>query len=112
MKGLLQNDGFRRLWASLVVLSLGDALMQMALLELFRRNGYDERVETAKMLFAVALPGLLFGPLAMAYLDRWQRRSVLLLSDAFRAFVASPSWRGCGCCRGTWRSTTCSRCTR
>jgi hypothetical protein len=88
MRELFQNAGFRRLWASLVVLSLGDALMQMSLLELFRLHGYDERVETAKMLFAVAVPGLLFGLVAMAYLDRWQRRNVLLVSDAFRAFVA------------------------
>lgn len=89
MRELFQNAGFRRLWASLVALSLGDALMQMALLELFHRHHYDERVETAKMLFAVAVPGLLFGPVAMAYLDRWQRRSVLLVSDLFRAFVAA-----------------------
>jgi predicted MFS family arabinose efflux permease len=40
------------------------------------------------MLFAVALPGLLFGPLAMAYLDRWRRRTVLLASDGFRAVLA------------------------
>jgi MFS family permease len=89
MRELFQNSGFRRLWASLVALSLGDALMQMALLELFHRHHYDERVETAKMLFAVAVPGLLFGPVAMAYLDRWQRRTVLLVSDAFRALVAA-----------------------
>ncbi len=88
MRDLFQNAGFRRLWASLVALSLGDALMQMALLELFHRHDYDERIETAKMLFAVAVPGLLFGPVAMAYLDRWQRRTVLLVSDAFRTFVA------------------------
>ena len=89
VRELFHNTGFRRLWAALVGLTLGDALMQMALLELFRQNHhrFDERVETAKMLFAVALPGLLLGPVAMAYLGRWQRRSVLLLSDGFRAFV-------------------------
>jgi len=87
MRELFQNAGFRRLWASVVTLSLGDALMQMSLLELFHRYHYDERVQTAKLLFAVALPGLLFGPVAMAYLDRWQRRTVLLVSDGFRALV-------------------------
>ncbi len=87
MWSLFQNAGFRRLWASMVVLALGDALMQMGLLELFRTHQYDERVETAKMLFAVALPGLLLGPVAMAYLDRWQRRTVLMVSDAFRVLV-------------------------
>jgi DHA3 family macrolide efflux protein-like MFS transporter len=87
MRTVLKNASFRRLWFSAIGVALGDAFMQMGLLELFRAHHYDERVETAKMLFAVSLPGLLFGPFAMAYLDRWQRRSVIMVSDAFRAVV-------------------------
>ena len=87
MQTVLANSRFRLLWASAIGVALGDVFMQMGLLELFRIHQYDERVETAKMLFAVSLPGLLFGPFAMAYLDRWQRRSVLIVSDAFRALV-------------------------
>ncbi|HUK83682.1 MAG TPA: MFS transporter [Verrucomicrobiae bacterium] len=87
MRTVLVNTRFRRLWASAIGVALGDAFMQMGLLELFRIHHYDERVETAKMLFAVSLPGLLFGPFAMAYLDRWRRRSVMMVSDAFRALV-------------------------
>ena len=85
MKAVLQNKSFRRLWIAAVVLGLGDALMRMGLIEFFRANDYDVGTETAKVLFAVALPGLLLGPLAIAYLDRWQRRSVLISSDALRA---------------------------
>ena len=87
MRAVLANARFRRLWFSAIGVALGDAFMQMGLLEVFRAHHYDERVETAKMLFAVSLPGLLFGPFAIAYLDRWQRRSVMMVSDAFRAFV-------------------------
>src|ERR1041384_6168272 len=87
MRAVLANARFRRLWFSAIGVALGDAFMQMGLLELFRAHRYDERVETAKMLFAASLPGLLFGPFAMAYLDRWQRRSVMMVSDAFRALV-------------------------
>jgi MFS family permease len=87
MRAVLANLRFRRLWISAMGIALGDAFMQMGLLELFRSHHYDERVETAKMVFALSLPGLLFGPFAMAYLDRWQRRNVLLVSDAFRALV-------------------------
>ena len=87
MRTVLANARFRRLWFSAIGVSLGDAFMQMGLLELFRAHRYDERVETAKMLFAASLPGLLFGAFAMAYLDRWRRRSVMMLSDAFRALV-------------------------
>jgi len=39
------------------------------------------------MLLAISLAGLLLGPFAMAYLDRWQRRNVLIVSDALRALV-------------------------
>lgn len=87
MRAVLQNQAFRKLWIAQVVLALGDAVMQMGLLEFFRAHGYNERVETAKLFFAVSLPGLLLGPVAMAYLDRWQRRNVLMVSDSFRALI-------------------------
>jgi predicted MFS family arabinose efflux permease len=87
MRTIVQNAGFRRLWMSQVVLALGDALMQMGLLEFFRAHGYKMQTETAKLLFAAALPGAVLGPLTMMYLDRWQRRSVLIISDALRALI-------------------------
>jgi MFS family permease len=89
MRAVLANVNFRRLWIAQVVLALGDALMQMGLLELFRAHHLDERAETAKLFFAVSLPGLVLGPVAIAYLDRWQRRSVLVCSDASRAFAVA-----------------------
>jgi hypothetical protein len=70
-----------------MLLAVGDGWMQMGLLELFRAHGFDVRVESAKLFFAVALPGLLLGWMTMAYLDRWQRRSVLMVSDALRALL-------------------------
>ena len=85
---MLMNRNFFRLWLSQIVLTIGGGFMQMGLIELFRVRGYDVRVETAKFSFAVAIPGLLLGPVAMAYLDRWQRRSVLLVSDGLRTAVA------------------------
>ena len=85
MRDVLKHPGFRRLWMAAVLLGLGDALMRMGLIEFFRANEYDVKTETARLLFWVSLPGLLLGPLAIAYLDRWQRRSVLVISDALRA---------------------------
>ena len=89
MRTVITNASFRRLWFSQIGLALGDAVMQMGLLEVFRRNGFNERAETAKLFFAVSWPGAVLGPLAMAYLDRWPRRTVLLVSDAIRAFVVA-----------------------
>ncbi len=87
MREVLRNPNFCRLWCSQMLLAVGDGLMQMGLLELFRAHGFDVRVESAKLFFAVALPGLLLGFVTMAYLDRWQRRSVLMVSDALRALL-------------------------
>ena len=85
MRDVLRHPGFRRLWIAAVVLSIGDALMRMGLIEFFHANEYDVKSETARLLFWVSIPGLVLGPLAIAYLDRWQRRSVLVISDALRA---------------------------
>jgi len=94
MRGLVRNAGFRRLWIAQVTLALGDAVMQMGLLEFFRAHGYKVPTETAKLLFWSALPGAVLGPVTMVYLDRWQRRSVLMISDALRAVtvVAVAVW--------------------
>ncbi|NQU12175.1 MFS transporter [bacterium] len=87
MRQLLQNRGFRNLWLAQVTLALGDAVMQMGLVELFHSRGYSVRNETAKLLFAVALPAVVLGPAAVAWLDRWQRRNVLMIGDAGRALL-------------------------
>lgn len=88
MRSVLGNANFRCLWISQVVLTIGGSLMQMGFIELFRVHGYNVRAETAKFSFAVALPGLLLGPVAMTYLDRWQRRSVMMISDVLRTALA------------------------
>jgi MFS family permease len=89
MQTVIRNKMFQRLWIAQIVLTLGDAMMQMGLLELFRRHGFNVERETAKLLFAVALPGVVFGPLAIAYLGRWQRRNVLALSDVLRGVMVA-----------------------
>lgn len=94
MRALFRNPQFCRLWIAQVILALGDVCMRMGLLEFFRVHDLDLKVETAKILFAATLPAVVFGPLAMAWLDRWQRRSVLLISDGLRAalVVAIAGW--------------------
>ena len=88
MKAVIKNARFLWLLSSQIALTLGDGLMRMGLVEVLREHQhFDKRVEIAKLSFAVAVPGLLFGPLVMVGLDRWQRRSVLIVSDVIRAVV-------------------------
>ena len=88
MRALIRNVGFLWLLCSQIALTLGDGLMKMGLVEVLREHQhFDKRVEIAKLSFAVAVPGLLLGPLVMVVLDRWQRRSVLIVSDLIRGVV-------------------------
>jgi MFS family permease len=88
MKAVIRNARFLWLLSSQIALTFGDGLMRMGILEVLREHQhFDKRVEIAKLSFAVAVPGLLFGPLVMVVLDRWQRRSVLIVSDLIRGVV-------------------------
>ena len=88
MKAVIRSPRFLWLLASQIALTFGDGLMRMGLIEVLREHQhFDKRVEIAKLSFAVAVPGLLFGPLVMVVLDRWQRRTVLIISDIIRAVV-------------------------
>ena len=51
------NTRFRCLWVSQIGVALGDAVMQMGLLEYFRVHGYNERVESGENVVCVSLPG-------------------------------------------------------
>jgi hypothetical protein len=88
VRAVIKNANFLWLWSSQIVLTFGDGLMRMGLVEVLREHQhFDKRVEVAKLSFAVAVPGLLLGPLVMVVLDRWQRRGVLIISDVIRAVV-------------------------
>ena len=64
-------------------LSLGDALTNLALLLTAQRlTGSTAAVATTAI--AIALPTLLFGLVAGAYVDRWNRKRVMIVSDLFR----------------------------
>ncbi len=88
MRAVIRNARFLWLLVSQIALTIGDGLMRMGLIEVLREHRhFDKRVEIAKLSFAVAVPGLIFGPLVMVVLDRWQRRSVLIISDIIRGVV-------------------------
>jgi MFS family permease len=88
VKVVIKNARFLWLLCSQIALTLGDGWMRMGFIEILRQHQhFDKRVEIAKLSFAVAVPGLLFGPLVMVVLDRWQRRSVLIVSDLIRGLV-------------------------
>ena len=88
MQLLRGNRSFRRLWAGQVVSELGNWFNFIAALGLVRSVSAAAPEATALMLIAQLGPFALFAPLAGAFVDRWSRRTVMILSDALRAVVA------------------------
>ena len=86
MRGLLAIRDFRLLFAGQAMSNWGDGLTTITLLILTQRlTGSVSAV--AGTAIAVALPQLLLGMLAGVYVDRWDRRKVMIASDIARGLL-------------------------
>ncbi len=86
-RAALRNTRFRKLYTALVLSSFGDWLGFLAttalatqLVDTFASKAYA----TGGVLVFRLLPAVLFGPLAGAYADRWDRRRTMVLCDVLR----------------------------
>jgi MFS family permease len=91
MKGagarLARNKSFRALWLGQFISIFGDRLTYLALLALIMERAHDPRnpaPELALVPVVSFLPTILIAPLAGAFVDSWNTRTVLLVSDFIR----------------------------
>jgi MFS family permease len=82
------NRSFRRLLAGQVVSELGNWFNFIAGLGLVRMVSQAAPEATATMMIARLVPFALFAPLAGAFVDRWSRRMVMIVTDLLRAVFA------------------------
>ncbi|MFP5219864.1 MAG: dTMP kinase [Actinomycetes bacterium] len=104
VRGVLQITTFRRLYVALAMSSMGDWLGFLAttalaaqLMDTFAGKAYA----TGGVLVFRLLPAVLFGPLAGAFADRWDRRRTMVVCDVLRfaLFLSIPLvglWSGGG----------------
>ena len=85
---LRSNRSFRRLWWGQVISELGNWFNFIAGLGLVRLVSHGDPAPTTIMLLARLVPFSLFAPLAGAFVDRWSRRTVMMVSDFARVAVA------------------------
>ncbi len=88
MQLLRSNRSFRRLWVGQVISELGNWFNFIAALGLVRAVSHADPEVTTIMLIARLIPFTLFAPLAGAFVDRWSRRTVMIVSDLVRVVVA------------------------
>jgi dTMP kinase len=87
VRGVLQITVFRRLYVALAMSSMGDWLGFLAttalaaqLMDSFAAKAYA----TGGVLVFRLLPAVLFGPVAGAFADRWDRRWTMVIADLWR----------------------------
>jgi MFS family permease len=87
---VLKNGNFRNLWLGQIVSQIGDYFSYLALTVII--SGFSSNIEQTTLavtglMISFTLPRLLFGLLAGVFVDRWDRRRTMLVSDIVRAFL-------------------------
>ncbi|MCW2975218.1 MAG: transporter [Actinomycetia bacterium] len=86
---------FRRLWTASAISSLGDGAM-LAAGPLFVASQTSDPLLVAAAMFAQQLPWLLFSLIAGAYVDRLERRRLIVVVNLLRAFAVGGLALGVG----------------
>src|SRR3954469_11290201 len=86
MLSLLRRRSFGLFWTGGLVSAVGDWALMIALpFYLYGLTG--SVLATGGMVIARTLPGLLFGSVSGVFVDRWDRRRTMILTDLARAAI-------------------------
>jgi MFS family permease len=89
MLTVLRQRDFSLLWFGGVLSVIGDYFLFVALpFFVYERTG--SALATGAMFIAQTLPRLLFGSVAGVFVDRWDRKHTMVLSDLSRALILLP----------------------
>jgi DHA3 family macrolide efflux protein-like MFS transporter len=84
---LLQERDYRLLWTGQITSSIGDAIYEIAIIWLVLSVTDDNYGAVGTVLGVRLGAGLLSGPFAGVYVDRWDRRTTMLLCDVVRGLL-------------------------
>ena len=86
---LLRQRNFALLWWGGLISITGNRVLTMAIpFYIYRQTG--STVATATMMIAMILPSMLFGSIAGVFVDRWDRRQVMIVTNLLLAIVLLP----------------------
>ena len=83
---LALNSSFSALWAGQLISLFGDRIHQLALGAMVLVTT-GSAIAAAFVFLAAALPNLFLSPFAGTFVDRWDKKEVLVVSDILRAAV-------------------------
>ncbi|HUC86777.1 MAG TPA: MFS transporter [Candidatus Saccharimonadales bacterium] len=87
---LLRHGNFAKLWFAQILSQVGQNLLNFALIILVYDLAQHTRFansSVALLVIAFGLPALLIAPMAGVLVDRWDRKTVLVVSNVLRAIL-------------------------
>jgi MFS family permease len=81
---ILKRRNFFLLWFGQVISQFGDRLTQMALIGLVYKLQPNSPVGLAKIFSLAIIPVFLLSPVAGVYIDRWNKKKTMYISDFLR----------------------------
>ncbi|MCX5715572.1 MAG: MFS transporter, partial [Candidatus Omnitrophica bacterium] len=85
---VLKERNFFCLWLGQIISNFGDRLNQMALIGFVSQKAPRSTYELAKLMLFVIIPVFVIGPVAGAYVDRWNRKHTMIISDILSGILA------------------------
>ena len=89
MVTLFRQRNFARLWFGGLISLMGDRVLMVAL-PFFVYQETGSTIASAVMVAAELLPRLLFGSIAGVYVDRWNRKNVMVMTSIAQGLVILP----------------------
>lgn len=86
-RDVLKSRNFLCLWTAQIVSNFGDRLTQMALVALVYQQNPGSAIALAKLISFTIIPVFLIGPIAGAWVDRLNKRNVMVISDLLRGML-------------------------
>ncbi len=86
-RDVLFRKNFFCLWSGQIISEFGDRLNQMALIALVYSKNPGSVMALANLLFFIVVPVFVIGPVAGVYVDRWDRKRVMIISDIIRGIL-------------------------
>jgi DHA3 family macrolide efflux protein-like MFS transporter len=83
---VLANPEFRKLWIGQTISQIGDGLTTLAMMIVVNQLT-GSTAALAGITIALTLPQLLFGMLAGVFVDRWDRKKLMIISDVLRGVL-------------------------
>src|SRR5262245_11611923 len=88
-KRALMNRRFFGIWFAQLDTAFGDWLSLLALFSFVAYRVHSATSQVSWMLISFALPAAFLGPIAGVFVDRWDIKRTMIVSDLIRAVLAA-----------------------